>query len=65
MKGVEPFSLAGVRGPCLAAIQQGAEDAGIVHGHLRRRSQLGLRACFMEHRQVTSKMSHTDIQPHN
>ena len=31
----------GIHGPCLTAIEQGAEDAGIVHSHLHLHSQLG------------------------
>ena len=44
VEGVEPFLLAGVRGPSLAAMQQGAEDAGVVHGNLRLHNQLGVCA---------------------
>ena len=42
MESVEPFLLTGIRGPCLTAIEQGAEDAGIVHSHLHLHGQLGV-----------------------
>ena len=42
MESVEPFLLIGICGPCLTAIEQGAEDAGIVHSHLHLHGQLGV-----------------------
>ena len=42
MESVEPFLLMGIHSPCLAAIEQGAEDVGIVHSHLYLHSLLGV-----------------------
>ena len=42
MEGIQSPFLPGVSGPCLAAVEQCADDTGVVHCHLGLHCQLGV-----------------------